>query len=183
MASCLLIIDIQNDYFPGGAYPLVGTEAAGDAARTVLDRFRELSLPIVHVKHVWDEPGASFMVAGTFGVEINDRVKPLAGEPVIQKGFPNAFRETGLTNVLSGFNADELVIAGMMTSMCVDATVRAAADFGFRVTLIADACAAPNLEFGGRAVAAADVHAAYLASLASSYATVTTSTEYLVQSA
>jgi nicotinamidase-related amidase len=183
MASCLLIIDIQNDYFPGGAYPLVGPEVAGDAARTLLDRFRELSLPIVHIKHVSDAPGASFMVPGTFGVEINDRVKPVAGETVIQKGFPNAFRETALSDVLAGLNADELVIAGMMTSMCVDATVRAAADFGFRVTLIADACAAPNLEFGGRAVAAADVHAAYLASLASDYATVTTSTEWLVQSA
>jgi nicotinamidase-related amidase len=183
MASCLLIIDIQNDYFPGGAYPLVGPEAAGDAARTLLERFRQSSLPVVHVKHAWDEPGADFMVPGTFGAEINDRVKPVAGEPVVQKGFPNSFRETGLANVLAGLNADELVIAGMMTSMCVDATVRAAADFGFRVTVVADACAAPDLEFGGRAVAAADVQAAYLASLASDYATVTTLTEYLIQSA
>jgi len=64
-------------------------------------------------------------------------------------------------------------VAGMMTSMCVDATTRAGADLGFKMTLVPDACAAPGLEFGGRQVAAQDVHASFVAALGQFYATVT----------
>ena len=76
MSRALLIIDIQRDYFPGGAYPLVEPEAAADAARRVLDRFREGGEPVVHLKHVWDAPDAAFMKPGTDGIEIHDTVAP-----------------------------------------------------------------------------------------------------------
>jgi nicotinamidase-related amidase len=175
---CLLIIDIQNDYFPGGAYPLVEPEAAARAAAQVLARFRDRGEPVQHVRHVWDEPDATFMRPGTPGVEIHPTVAPIDGEPVLDKQFPNAFRDTGLDQRLGGQGVDELVIVGMMTSMCVDATARAAADLGYAVTVVADACAAPDLEFGGRSVAAADVAAAFLAALADSYAEVTTAAEF-----
>ena len=85
MSRALLIIDIQRDYFPGGAYPLVEPEAAADAARRVLDRFREGGEPVVHLKHVWDAPDAPFMKPGTDGIEIHDTVAPADGEPVIEK--------------------------------------------------------------------------------------------------
>ncbi len=170
MPRALLIIDIQNDYFPDGAMPLVGPEPAARAAASVLARFRQDGEPVIHVQHVWDDDEATFMRPGTPGVEIHPLVTPAAGEPVIQKAYPNSFRETGLAAVLSGI--DELVVVGMMTSMCVDATVRAANDLGYAVTVVADACAAPDLEFDGRTVAGADVHAAFLAALADSYATV-----------
>jgi nicotinamidase-related amidase len=170
----LLIIDIQNDYFPGGAFPLVEPEAAAAAARQVLDAFRAAGEPIQHVRHVWDDDEATFMRPGTPGIEIHPLVAPLDGEPVLDKQFPNAFRETDLEDRLRTQGIDELVIVGMMTSMCVDATVRAAADLGFTVTVVADACAAPDLEFGGRTVAAADVSAAFLAALGDSYAEITT---------
>ncbi|WP_404352244.1 isochorismatase family protein [Phycicoccus jejuensis] len=126
---------------------------------------------------VWDDPEADFFRPGTPGVEIHHLVAPRDGEPVAQKAFPNAFRDTDLRAKLASLGVDALVVAGMMTSLCVDATVRAAADLGFDVTVVADACAAPDLEFGGPTVAAADVHAAFLAALADSYATVTTADE------
>ncbi|GIL37278.1 cysteine hydrolase family protein [Phycicoccus sp. DTK01] len=177
MTTALLIIDIQDDYFPGGAFPLVGPEEAAGHAADVLDRFRVAGRPVVHVQHVWDDPEADFFRPGTPGVEIHHLVAPRDGEPVVQKAFPNAFRDTDLRAKLASLGVDALVVAGMMTSLCVDATVRAAADLGFDVTVVADACAAPDLEFGGRTVAAADVHAAFLAALADSYATVTTAAE------
>lgn len=172
MATALLIVDIQNDYFPGGAFPLVGPEEAAAHAARALARFRDAGLPVVHVQHVWDAPDAEFFAPGTEGVEIHPLVAPRDGEPVVQKAHPNAFRDTGLRGILDDLEVDHLVVAGMMTSLCVDATVRAAADQGLTVTVLADACAAPDLEFGGRTVAAADVHAAFLAALADSYATV-----------
>jgi nicotinamidase-related amidase len=172
VARGLLIIDIQNDYFPGGAMPLVGPENAAAMASAVLERFRRDGEPVVHVQHIWDEQDATFMRPGTAGVEIHPSVAPIAGEPVISKAYPNSFRETTLGQTLTSLGVDELVVAGMMTSMCVDASVRAANDLGYRVTVVADACAAPDLEFDGRLVPGSDVHTAFLAALSDSYATV-----------
>jgi nicotinamidase-related amidase len=170
MGRGLLVIDIQRDYFPGGAYPLVGPEAAAEQARKVIDSFRGRSLPIVHMQHVWDDPEATFMRPGTDGVEIHPLVAPGDGETVLQKSEPNSFVGTPLESALRDADVDEITVVGMMTSMCVDSTVRAAADLGFAVTVVHDACAAPDLEFGGEAVPGRTVHAAFIAALADGYA-------------
>jgi nicotinamidase-related amidase len=175
----LLIIDIQRDYFPGGAYPLVDPEAAADSARRVLDSFRAANQPIIHMKHVWDAPDAEFMRPGTEGIEIHPSVEPADGELVLEKTSPNSFVETSLEQELRQRETEGLVIAGMMSSMCVDATVRAAADLGFSPTVIHDACAAPDLEFNGIDVSGAAVHAAFMAALADGYAEVTSAAELL----
>ena len=172
MGRGLLVIDIQHDYFPGGAYPLVGPEAAAEKARQVIDSFRSQALPVVHMQHVWDAPEATFMRPGTDGVEIHPLVAPADGETVLQKTEPNSFVDTPLQSELSSRGIDDLVVVGMMTSMCVDSTVRAAADLGFEVTVVHDACAAPDLEFGGVEVPGATVHAAFVAALADGYASV-----------
>jgi nicotinamidase-related amidase len=172
MGKGLVVIDIQRDYFPGGGYPLVEPEAAAASARRVLDTFRGQGLPVVHIQHVWDGPDATFMRPGTDGVEIHPLVEPTAGEPVLQKSEPNSFVGTSLEAELRDREIDELVVVGMMTSMCVDSTVRAGADLGFTVTLVHDACAAPDLEFNGTAVPGLTVHAAFVAALADGYAEV-----------
>jgi nicotinamidase-related amidase len=172
MARGLLIIDIQRDYFPGGAYPLVEPEAAAEKARGLLDAFRAGGEPIIHLKHIWDAPDAPFMRPGTDGVEIHPLVAPADGEPVIEKAQPNGFIGTGLADELKARDVDTLVVAGMMSSMCVDATVRAAVDQGLTATVVHDACAAPNLEFGGATIPGATVHGAFMAALAGGYAAV-----------
>jgi nicotinamidase-related amidase len=179
----LLIIDIQRDYFPGGAYPLVEPEAAAAAARKVLDSFRSAGDPVIHMKHVWDAPEAEFMRPGTEGIEIHPTVAPEVGEPVFEKTSPNSFVDTPLEKELRKRDATELVVAGMMSSMCVDATVRAAADLGFSPTVVHDACAAPDLEFNGVQVPGAAVHAAFMAALADGYAEVTSAAELLEDAA
>jgi nicotinamidase-related amidase len=179
MTRGLLIIDIQRDYFPGGANPLVEPEAAAATARRLLDAFRASGEPVVHLQHVWDAPEATFMRPGTEGVEIHPLVAPEAGETVIEKAAPNGFVGTPLESRLREGGIDELVVAGMMSSMCVDATVRAAVDLGFTATVVHDACAAPDLEFGGEAVAGAKVHAAFMAALGDGYAAVVAGDELL----
>jgi nicotinamidase-related amidase len=177
MARGLLIVDIQRDYFPGGAYPLVGPEDASAAAKRVLGWSRDEGLPVVHLRHVWDAPEATFMRPGTEGVEIHPDVEPAEGEPVLDKGEPNGFLGTGLERELRSRGVEELVVVGMMSSMCVDATARAACDLGFDVTVVHDACAAPDLEFGGVEVAGTSVHAAFMAALADGYAKVISADE------
>ena len=175
----LLIIDIQRDYFPGGAYPLVEPEAAAAAARSILDSFRAANEPVVHMKHVWDSSDAEFMRPGTEGIEIHPDVEPADGELVLEKASPNSFVDTELESELRKRGSDDLVVAGMMSSMCVDATVRAAADLGFSPTVVHDACAAPDLDFNGVEVPGAAVHAAFMAALADGYAEVMSATELL----
>lgn len=165
MNTALLIIDIQNDYFPGGAMELEGSVEAGAEAGKLLDAFRGKGLPVIHVQHISTRPGASFFVPGTNGVEIHQSVSPRKGETIIQKNFPNSFRDTPLLQHLRDKDITRLVIAGMMTQMCIDTTVRAAADLGFECFLAHDACATRALSFGGVSVSAESVQAAFLAAL------------------
>ena len=177
MSTALLIIDIQNDYFPGGAMELVGSAEAGAQAGRLLAAFRGKGLPVIHVQHISTRPGASFFVPDTKGVEIHASVAPQAGETIIQKNFPNSFRDTPLLQHLRDNDITRLVIAGMMTQMCIDTTVRAAADLGFACSLAHDACATRDLSFGGVTVPAASVQAAFLAALNGLFARVQTTDE------
>jgi nicotinamidase-related amidase len=167
-----LIIDIQNDYFPGGKMELEGADAAASNASRVLGRMREQGVPVIHVRHLSTRPGSTFFIPGTAGAEIHAAVKPQAGEKVIEKNFPNSFRGTELERALKDAGAKELVVAGMMTHMCVDASVRQAADLGYQVTLLGDACATRAQSFGGETVPARQVQAAFLAALNGFYAKV-----------
>ena len=170
MTTALVLVDIQNDYFPGGKMSLENMGAAAANAARLLAAFRERRLPIVHVRHLSVRPGATFFVPGTAGAEIHPVVAPRAGEAVVEKNFPNAFRATDLDQRLRAAGADHVVIAGAMSHMCIDATTRAAFYHGFKCTVAEDACATRALEFGGRTLPASDVHAAFMAALASPYA-------------
>jgi nicotinamidase-related amidase len=173
----LLIIDIQNDYFPGGAMELEGAEAAGEKAGAAIRAFRSRGLPVIHVRHLSVRPGSTFFIPGTKGAEIHASVLPREGEAVVEKNFPNSFRNTGLKELLEKQGIKNLAVAGMMTHMCVDATVRQAADLGYRITLLGDACATRAQSFGGETVPARQVHAAFLAALNGFYAKVIPSHE------
>ncbi len=179
MKEALILIDIQNDYFEGGANPLVGSREASLRAKALLEDFRARALPVVHVRHLSTRPGSTFFIPGTPGAEIHANVAPVTGEKVIEKNFPNSFRDTDLLDYLHSEGITDLVICGMMTHMCVEATVRAAKDFGVSCTVISDACATKDLEVGGRTVSAADVQTAFLAALNYFYATIRIAEEYL----
>jgi nicotinamidase-related amidase len=120
---------------------------------------------------------ATFLRPDTEGVEIHPELAPAEGELVITKEYANSFRETALEDELRARGADSLVVCGMMTSMCVDATVRAAVDLGFDTTVVHDACATCDLQFDGRSVPALEVHSAFLAALGDGYAAVVSSDE------
>ena len=170
MSRALVIVDIQRDYFPGGKMPLHEPEAAAEKAAQVLETFRAAGDPVIHVQH-HSPAGGGFLEEGTEGAEIV--LSPREGERLITKRAPNSFLGTDLEQTLRSLDVEEVVVTGMMTSMCVDATTRAGADLGFKMTLVPDACAAPDLEFGGRKVDAQDVHASFVAALGQFYATVT----------
>jgi nicotinamidase-related amidase len=172
MTLALVIVDIQNDYFPGGAMENVGATEAAKQAALLLGAFRSKSLPVIHIQHLSTRPGATFFLPGTAGAEIHESVRPLNGESLFQKHFPSAFRETPLLEHLRKEKITGLAIAGMMTHMCIDTTTRAAADLGFSCQLAQDACATRALAFNGVQVPAQSVQAAYLAGLNGPFAKV-----------
>jgi nicotinamidase-related amidase len=179
MKSALTLIDIQNDYFPGGAMELTGMTQAAARARDVLFACRQARRPIFHIQHLAVGPDAAFFRPHTVGVEIHQSLRPLPGEALVQKHYPNAFRDTGLLEVLQGAGVEEVIICGAMSHMCVDATTRAAFDFGFACTVIHDACASRDLAFGGQTIPAAQVHGAFMAALGMRYARVMALKEFL----
>ena len=152
----LLVIDIQNFYFPGGRAELVDPVPAAEKAAIAIAHTRSENQPVIFIQHKSSE-----------GMEINNIVSPRPGEAMFVKEDVNSFLNTGLEEHLQKLGIDTLVICGMQTHMCVEAAVRAAHDFGYKVILLHDACATRNLKYGDREVSAADVHASTLATLKS----------------
>lgn len=172
MNTCLLLIDIQNDYFPGGSMELVGIEEAAANARMLLEEFRRMESPVIHIQHIAARPGSTFFLPGTDGAKIHQTVTPQEGETVVIKNYPNSFRTTPLLEKLKEKDVDQLVICGAMSHMCIDATTRAAFDLGFDCTVVEDACATRDLSFRGKTVKASEVHASFMAALSAPYARV-----------
>lgn len=177
----LILIDLQNDYFEGGAHPLINSNLALHNAKKVLDFCRQHKIPVIHIRHESLRPGADFFLPRTKGAQIHEVLTPLHNESVFTKHCPNSFLETGLLNLLRAIDVKKLIFCGMMTHMCVDATVRAASDFGFECLVIDDACATCNLEFNNEIIKAVHVHQAFLSALSGVYANVISTEHFLHQ--
>ena len=163
--TALLLIDIQMEYFPGGALPLQNPEAATRKARALLNTFREQSQSIVHIQHEMTEANAPFFKPGTAGQKIHPLVVPSANEIVLTKHTPNSFYQTELLSLLKESDIDELVLCGMMTHQCVNHTARAAKELGFKVSVISDACATLEHIYGNNVIPATQMHNAHIAGL------------------
>jgi len=163
--TALILIDIQNDYFEGGALELNGAQQAALQAASLLMEFREKQLPVVHIQHETLQLEAGFLLANTIGQQIHSYVTPLPGELCLKKHYPNAFWKTELEQKLITMGINHLVIAGMMTHMCVSTTSRAAMARGFDITIIQDACATHSLELNGDEISSTTVHNTALAEL------------------
>lgn len=150
--TALLIVDIQNFYFPGDGPGLVNAEQASLAAKEILGVFREKGKLVVHVRHKSQK-----------GFEIHKNVEPLPTEKVITKTEVNSFKGTDLLEYLRSNNINRVVIIGMQTQMCLEAATRAARDYGFECIVVKDACATRNLKFGDKTVSAEDVQTAVFA--------------------
>ncbi len=167
--TALLVIDLQRDYLAGGKFPLPGIERTVERAAQLVALFRSSGMPVIHIRHFEMDPAVGFLLGGTPGAEIDPRVAPQGEDLLITKNYPNAFRDTTLAKIIHVLGAKELFFCGAMSNLCVDATVRAAFDMGYHCTVIEDACAASDLEFGGNVIPAALVHGAFMAALASAY--------------
>ena len=166
--TALLLIDIQEFYFPGGRMQLENPEQAGMNAGLILEEFREREYPVYHVRHNF-EPGG----------DIHPYVAPREGEKVFSKDQVNAFLDTGLLEALHADSIEALVLCGMQTHMCLEAAVRAAHDFGFACTVVQDACATRALQYKDLIIPAKNVHFSTIQTIQGTYGRVISTREIL----
>lgn len=171
--SALILVDIQNDYFDSGLWPVPDMLQVADNARHLLAAARMRNDLVVHVRHEAASQKAPFFRPGTEGAKLHLSVAPLGDEQVVVKHRPNSFQGTDLHQRLQAGAITDVVICGAMTQMCIDATARAARDLGYGVTVASDACSAKEAQWQNAVVPAHQVQGAFLSALAMSYATVT----------
>ena len=179
IGQALVIVDIQNDYFPGGKWPLHNMETSAQNAKTILEFARAEKMPVIHVYHEALEPDPAFFEPESEGVQIHSLVAPRSDELVVCKNEINSFLNTDLEKHLKNLAVENITLLGSMSHMCIDSAARAACDLGYAVTVIEDACATRALEFQGKSVAAEDVHRAFMSALGFAYAKVIKTDEYL----
>lgn len=180
MKRALLIIDVQNDYFPGGKFELCNATGALGNIEKILLHFRTERLPVIHVQHINTRQGAAFFVPDTEGVRIHQNLSPLEGEHLVVKGAPNSFFGTNLRELIRDQGVTDLAICGMMSHMCVDTTVRACKDYGIGVTLLDDACATRDLTWDDKTIPAQTVQAVFMASINGTFAAVLKTDDFLL---
>lgn len=180
MKQALLIIDVQNDYFPNGKFELSHADAALEKVLALQSQFRKQQLPIFYIQHIKADPNANFFAKGSVGAEIHPKLLPIhsAHEYIITKSFPNSFYQTELQPALQKEQIEQLVICGMMTHMCVDSTTRCAAELNYQPILIHDACTTRDLSFNNTKIPAQAVHNSFMAAL-TNFAAVKSTQEWL----
>jgi len=179
MSIALLLLEIQNDYFPNGRFPLDKSQEAAAKAQLALQAQRDKKWPVIHAQHISTQPNAAYLLPCTKGAEFYSAVSPVKNETIIKKHYPNSFKDTALLNHLIKNQINHLVICGMMTHLTVDATVRAAYDLGFSCTVLHDACAAQQLEYNNTLISEQNVQYSFLAALQSNYATIMSTENFL----
>lgn len=169
--AVLVLVDHQREYVDG-KLPLTGMPAAVAECAALLALARQHGTPVIHVVH-HGKAGGAFDPAGPH-VAIIEGLTPLQGEQTVVKGLPNSFAGTELAATLTARGRKELIVVGFQTHMCISATVRSALDHGYRVTLVAAACATRDLPdpLGGEPLSAAELHRVTLAALNDRFATV-----------
>jgi nicotinamidase-related amidase len=143
MGKVLLVIDLQNDYFPGGRFPLWNAEATLASVEDAIRRARDKGIPVVLVQHLADADRgpAPFFNPGTEGAALHPRILAAAPEaPVVVKTFADAFEGTTLGAILARLGATELVLCGMMTQNCVTHTALSRAADAYGVTILPEGC-------------------------------------------
>lgn len=144
MKNALIVIDVQNDYFAGGAWPQF--QAAETAAR-IADCVRAADAAgdwVVAVRHV-NAADAAMLAAGSAGVAFYPEIAPLlAGRATVDKHAADAFWQTDLAQVLAAAGVSDIYLCGMMTQNCITHTALSPDAAAWRVHIIADACTAPD---------------------------------------
>jgi len=165
MKKALIVIDLQNDYFKNGSMELQDIDEALKQTNRLIKFAREQKYKVYFIQHIAIKKEATFFVENTSGVELHNKLEIQSDDIIIQKSYPNSFRDTKLKKELEKESISDLIICGAMTHMCIDTTVRAGFDMEYNIELINDACATKDLEFQEKRIKAKDVQFSFMSAL------------------
>ena len=181
MTDALTLIDFQKG-FDSPVWGQRNNPGAEAVAANLLTHWRKEAGPVFHVQHLSQEPNSP--LSGS-GFDFRAGLEPLNGEVVIQKSVNSAFIGTDLEDHLRRADISRLVICGLTTPHCVSTTTRMAANLGFDVVLVADACAAftsnANTDWNSDVapLSAQEIHGMALSHLHGEFAQVVNSSDIL----
>lgn len=143
MTKALVVIDVQNDYFPGGQFPLWNPDGVLQNVERAIGTARARGVPVVHAQHVVGSaqgPGP-FFNEGTPGAAIHPRILAAAPDaPVIVKAHADSFEQTNLEATLTELGVTDLLVCGMMTHNCVTHTAISKRAEQYDVSILSDCC-------------------------------------------
>ncbi|MDB5744668.1 MAG: isochorismatase [Polaromonas sp.] len=143
MKKALVVIDIQNDYFPGGAFTLENADAACLGAVQAIEQAKRDGWLVVGVQHV-SAPDAPLFKPDTQGVKIHSTITAALGDaPVVVKSEADSFFQTNLEQIVRDAGITDIYLTGMMTQHCVTHTALSPQAHDMNVHIIAKGCAAP----------------------------------------
>ncbi|MEM7119227.1 MAG: cysteine hydrolase family protein [Chloroflexota bacterium] len=134
--SAFLVIDAQVNMFDE-AMPVHDASTVLAKLDSLCQQARQANVPIIFVRH--DGGVGEVDEYGTEGWQVHPQLAPQDTDIFVDKRKPDAFEATQLQNVLQMNGIEHLVIAGMQTDYCVNATTNQAILLGYAVTLVADA--------------------------------------------
>jgi nicotinamidase-related amidase len=141
MSKALLVIDVQNDYFSDGKFPLWNAEIASENVEKTVKKAKDMGIPVIYVQHVVNQEPAPFFGKGTPGVEISPRILAAAPDaPIIEKQHADSFEGTTLEETLNKLGVTELLVCGMMTHNCVTHTAISKSAEKYGITVLPDCC-------------------------------------------
>ncbi|CAO3655638.1 unnamed protein product [Mucor fragilis] len=175
MKEALIIVDVQNDYFPGGKLPTWRPVETANEIKKIMDKFRQDDKEVIHVAHHMSpehEKVMDFLIKGTRGAEIHEIVKPLDTEKIIYKNYADSFVATDLKEYLLSKDIDTVIVVGMMIHNCVNATAYSGTDEGFKTIVVAEAVNTLDQEIFGEVIPAETMWKSFLAGIKFAYAQV-----------
>ena len=143
MSKVLLVIDLQNDYFPGGKFPLWNTDVVLQNIVSAIEKATSRDVPVILIQHIADAAMgiAPFFNEGTTGADIHPPIIAAAPDaPIVTKQFADSFVETTLEETLTSVGATELLVCGMMTQNCVTHTAISKSAEKHKVSVLVDCC-------------------------------------------
>jgi nicotinamidase-related amidase len=141
--KALIVIDLQNDYFPDGKFPLWNTDDVLTNIEFAIESANSKNIPVILVQHIANaEKGiAPFFNKDSDGANIHSRILELAeNAEIVVKEFADSFEQTRLEQILEESNINELLICGMMTQNCVTHTAISKKAERYNVSILADCC-------------------------------------------
>lgn len=178
MRKALLVIDVQNEYF-SGALPITYPQGSINNIYKVMEAAKQNNVLVIAIQHTAPQRDAKTFVRGSYEWELQEGIKKIGFDYLIEKNLPGSFTGTDLEAILRQKEIDTVAISGYMTQMCCDTTARQALHLGFSVEFLSDSTGTLNISNYAGEVTAEELHRSILVTQAMRFSKVMTADDWI----